>query len=135
MGAKRDWVDEAMPAARRSETRLRAMCPAASELRGVADRFREGHFHGALLDAMRLLDAGPIPILCASPTYLARAALTPSARMLVTLVDGETKLEELLEQSGLGLVEGFEAVCTLLDAELVVFDEDDVADPITLPGA
>lgn len=83
---------------------------------------------------MIVLDGRPVALLCASPTYLARARLRGSERLLFTLVNGETELEDLLEASGLGLLEGIDAICGLLDAGIVAFDADDVADPETLPG-
>jgi hypothetical protein len=123
-----------MRLAKPSETRLRSSRSKTDELVRVAERFRCGDFRGALLDAMRLLDDAPPPILCASPTYLARAELTGPERLLVTLIDGVTPIEALLDESGLGLVEGLDALGGLIDAEIATLDPDEVREPLTLPG-
>lgn len=127
-------VDDAVPDAKHSETRLRPCSPVASDLRNIAERFRAGQFHTALLDAMRLLDSRPVPYLRASPTYLASAELTSAARLLITLVDDVTALEDLFEQCGLGLVEGIETTCSLVDEGIIVFDPDILTKPLTLRG-
>ena len=134
MAVQRAPVDHAIPDAKHSETRLRPSSPVVSDLRNIAERFRDGEFHTALLDAMRLLDSRPVPYLRASPTYLASAALTSAARLLITLVDDATPLEDLFEQCGLGLVEGIETTCVLVDDEIIVFDPDIFTKPLTLRG-
>lgn len=120
------------PAAKPSETRLRPPSDTARELRDVARRIRSGDFHGALLAAMHLLDERPVPVLCVSPTYLARADLTTSERLVIALVNGCTPLEELLEASGLGLLDGVDVVGGLLDAGVIALDPDDVREPHTM---
>ncbi|MFO0672032.1 MAG: hypothetical protein U0235_20810 [Polyangiaceae bacterium] len=124
-----------VPIPTRSESRLRpAAQPVTDELFEVAERFRNGDFHGALLGAMHVLDESPVPIVKASPTYLAKAKLGPAERILIALVDGATDLEELFEASGLGLLEGIDAICGLIDADVVTLDPGDRNDPQTLPG-
>ena len=127
-----------------STTRLRVSGPVAAEpewsdpcedLRVAADRFRAGDFHSALLAAMRALDAQPVPLLRASATYLASANLTTRERMLIALIDDVTPLESLFESCGLGMLEGIDSMCELLDLGICTFDPDELDDDLeTLPG-
>jgi hypothetical protein len=127
--ARRDSVP--LPAS--SETRIRA-CVIVAGIGRAAERARAGDFHGALAAAMYALDGAPVPILHASPTYLAKARLTSAQRMLLLLVDGRTSLEEIIEAAGLGLLEGLEAFAELLEAGLVGFDPEDRGGPPTIPS-
>ena len=115
-----------------SETRLRAAV-VAREIERLGERVRSGDFHGALFAAMHALDNAPMPVLHASPTYLAKARLTAAQRMILPLVDGITPLEEIIDASGLALLEGLEAFAELLVGGLVGFDPDEPASPPTLP--
>lgn len=116
-----------------SETRLRPAASVDTEVRHVARRVREGDFHGALLAAMRLLDEHPVPVLCVSPTYLAKTDFPTGDRLVIALVNGCTELEDILDASGLGLLDGIETVCRLLDAGILALDPADVREPRTIP--
>lgn len=127
------------PAPSASESRLRQHSgPDGSQIRWelqiAAVRFRMGDFHGALVAAMSALDTAPIPHLCASPKYLARAKLTDAQRALLACVDGRTALEDLIQASGVGLLEGIDAMSELLDIGVLVLDPDHAGEPRTLPG-
>lgn len=122
-----------VPIPTRSEARIRpATQPVTDALFEVAERFRNGDFHGALLGAMQVLDSRPVPIVKASPTYLAKVRLGEAERILIALVDGTTQLEDLFEASGLGLLEGIDAICGLIEADVVTLDPSDEGSPQTL---
>jgi hypothetical protein len=83
---------------------------------------------------MHALDAGPIPFLNVSPTYLAKTELTTSERILVALVSGRLPLEEIIEASGLGLLEGIDAMSELVELGIIGFDPGSAREPKTVPS-
>jgi hypothetical protein len=120
------------PPTRRSGFRgLREKAP-VDRLTDVASRFRQGDFHGAMLSAMHALDSLPSPVLSVSYTYMARAPLSSTERLVVALVDGTSSLEEIFDASGLGLLEGIEVVSRLLELGVIALGADSVSTPETI---
>ena len=81
---------------------------------------------------MHALDETPVPILRATPQYLARAELSNIERILVVLIDGTSQIEEVIEASGFGLLEGIEAIAGLADRGILAFDPASIDEPKTL---
>jgi hypothetical protein len=78
-------------------------------------RFELGDYTGALVVAGRLLDEDRVPFVTVDVPDVAMLAVGQDQRTILELVDGERTLEEIVEASGLSMLDAFRTICQLAE--------------------
>jgi hypothetical protein len=82
-------------------------------------RFSVGDTAGAVDAALELLDEDPIPIVAVPADVMSEMVLEHHASYLLSFVDGQAPLDEIIKATGLPLVEALRAVCELIDKAVI----------------
>jgi hypothetical protein len=82
-------------------------------------RFSMGDMAGAVDSALELLDEDPIPIVAVPTDVLSEMVLGHHASYVLSFIDCEATLDEVIKASGLPLVEALRALCELLDQSVI----------------
>ena len=82
-------------------------------------RMAMGDSSGALDAAQDLFDARYVPVLVLPPLGSSDIRLGYREQLLLTLIDGNAPLSEVLEGSGLELLDALRALCELLEKDVV----------------
>jgi len=98
---------------------LRDVRDASAPIEELLYRFEVGDHKGALAAAESLLDQRLVPTLVVSWELVPALGLAPDAVLLLTVVDGRASLEQVLEASGMPLLDALRALCVLLDERVV----------------
>jgi hypothetical protein len=82
-------------------------------------RFELGDFTGALVVAGRLLDDERVPVIALDVSGVAMLAEGPAQRAILELVDGARTVEEIVDASGLSMLDAFRALCQLAERDVL----------------
>lgn len=86
----------------------------------ILARFEFGDFTGALAVAGKLLDERRVPVLTIDLVEVDRDAMSQDEETILALVDGRRSVEEVVEASGLSMLDAFRAMCELAERGLLV---------------
>jgi hypothetical protein len=92
----------------------------ATPLEELLYRFEVGDHRGALAAAETLLDQRLAPTMIVPWEVVPSLELSPTATLLLTLVDGRTPLEALLDVGMIPMIDALRALCELLEQRVVV---------------
>ena len=104
--------------ARSSGLRLKAS-ESGFPIQEVLARFELGDFLGALAVAGELLDDGRVPTVIVSRDQLHAFRLEDREELIVSLIDGKTSLEVVLENTGLPMIDALRTLCELVEKRVV----------------
>ena len=83
-------------------------------------RFELGDYIGALAAAGRLLDDDRVPVITVDVPYVGMLAVGRDQQIVLELVDGKRTIEEILEASGLSILDAFRTICQLAERGVLV---------------
>ena len=86
----------------------------------ILARFELGDYTGALAVAARLLDDGRVPVLTATSRELDGVVLGGRELTLLGAIDGRRNVEEVIQASGMHMLDAFRALCEVAEKGLVV---------------
>ena len=82
-------------------------------------RMAMGDNGGALDAAQELFDARYVPVLVLPPLEPSDVTLGYREHLLLSFIDGGAPLGEVLEESGLEMLDGLRALCELLEKDII----------------
>ncbi len=85
----------------------------------LLERFDRGDFLGALRSADRLLRNKRIPIVLLPHEHLCELDLDHRAGFVLSLIDGTSSLESILDVSGMPLLESLRVLCDLVEKRAI----------------
>jgi hypothetical protein len=86
----------------------------------ILARFELGDYTGALAVAARLLDDGRVPVVTMASRDLDGVVLGVQELALLQVIDGRRNVEEVLDASGMQMIDAFRALCEMAEKGLVV---------------
>jgi hypothetical protein len=86
----------------------------------ILARFELGDYTGALSVAARLLDEGRVPVVTVASRELDGVFLGSRELALLHVIDGRRNVEEVVEASGMEMIDAFRALCEMAEKGLVV---------------
>jgi hypothetical protein len=86
----------------------------------ILARFELGDFAGALVAAGQLLDEERVPVLVVEPGEVGALPADDFHAALLGIIDGERTIEDVLDASGMSMIDGLRAICELAERGLVV---------------
>ena len=100
---------------------LRAALPNAAyhAVARVVDKFDSGDFLGALVLAAELFAVLRVPFMLVPPGRVVGLDLDHREGFVVSLVDGRSSLESMIDLSGMSMVETLRIVCRLIEARVI----------------
>ncbi len=111
------------PAALESGLRFKETARKTARLLPIQEilaRFEFGDYRGALAVAGKLLDEGAVPVLTVSSREMDGVVLGADELTLLAVIDGHRTVEEILDASGLLMIDAFRALCEMAEKGLVV---------------
>jgi hypothetical protein len=82
-------------------------------------RMAMGDSAGALDAAQALFDARYVPVLILPPLGLGESTLGYREELLLSLVDGKASLPEVIDGSGLEMLDALRALCELIEKDVI----------------
>ncbi len=86
--------------------------------------FERGDFLGALPLVTRILDRRRVPVVIALPSALGNYALDPQLAFVLSLIDGVAPIEQLVDLSGLTMLEVLRLLGQLVEKQVVSLVDD-----------